>query len=217
MANQVVSNTATSASQFFDTLQAQQQQAFQGNQGALQTLSQAWAPVAATGAIPYGYSAGLDSILQSNIISQGASDTANAISAAQLRAKQASGGANVLPTGAEEQIESMITAKGNQSTAQNLAQEKEAGYEQGEKNLTGLTQSELGIASAENETGLGEAATSAGTLGLNAGEAQWKENQSHGLLSSVLGGLSGVAKFIPGIGPGISAGLGGVAKGLGNG
>jgi hypothetical protein len=196
MANPTVINTADQASQFFDTLQGQQQQAFSGNQAALQAVSSAWAPVLQTGAVPYGYSSGLDSLLQSNIIQQGGAATANAENAAALQEKQAAGGANVLPTGAQAQINADIAATGAQKTAQSLAQEKEAGYQQGLSNLEGGTQAELGVASGEDETGLGSNATSAGALALNAGQAQWQENQVTSplnLTSDILGDIGKAA------------------------
>jgi hypothetical protein len=199
MANPTVIGVAQQGSQFFDTLQAQQQQAFGGNQAALQALSSAWAPVLQTGAVPYGYSAGLDSLLSSNAIQQGAAATANAQNAAALQEKQASGGANVLPTGAQDQINASIAATGAQKTAQTLTGIKESGYQQGTANLEGATQAELGIAGGENETGLAEGATGAGALALNAGQAQWQENQVTSplnLTSSFLGDIgAGVKDF----------------------
>ena len=168
-----------SALNFMSTLQQQQATAFAGNQGALNTLSSAWAPVAATGAIPYGYSPQLDSILKSNIINQGAQATTNAENAAQLQERQQSGGApGAAPAGAAQAINAEIGAKGQQSTAQNLANEQVAGYQQGEQNLTGLTSAELGIASGENDTGLAGASTGAGALGLSAASESWKQGQT---------------------------------------
>lgn len=194
MANPTVTNTATTGGQFFDTLIGQQQQAFGGNQAALQAVSSAWAPVLQTGAVPYGYSATLDNLLQSNIVQQGAAATTNAQNAAALQEKQAAGGANVMPTGAQDQINATIAAKGAQSTAQSLAQEKEAGFQQGLTNLEGATQAELGIASGENETGLAEGATGAGALALNAGQAQWQENQVTSPLNLTSSILSDIGK-----------------------
>jgi hypothetical protein len=177
MANQNVITAANSGLNFMNTLQAQQGTAFAGNQAALTSLSNAWAPVLSTGAVPYGYSAGLDSLLQTNIRNNGAQATANAENASALQQKQAGGGANVLPTGSQQAVNAEIEAKGQQSTATNLAQEKEAGYQQGITNLQGGTAAELGIASGENETGLASGATGAGSLGLTGAEAQWQENQ----------------------------------------
>ena len=117
-------------------------------------------------------------MLQSNIRNTGAQATANAENASALQQKQAGGGANVLPTGSQAAVNAEIEAKGQQATATNLAGEKQAGYEQGIKNLEGGTQAELGIASGENETGLASAATGAGGLGLAGAEAQWQENQT---------------------------------------
>lgn len=196
MANPTVSNTATTGGQFFDTLIGQQQQAFGGNQAALQAVSNAWAPVLQTGAVPYGYSSSLDNLLQSNIIQQGAAATTNAQNAAALQEKQAAGGANVMPTGAQAQINADIAAKGAQSTSQSLAQEKQAGFQQGLSNLEGATQAELGIASGENETGLAEASTGAGALALNAGQAQWQQNQVTSPLNLTSSILSDVDKGV---------------------
>src|SRR5271156_2429585 len=166
MANPTVSTIAQSGLNFFNTLSSQQNTAFAGNQAALTSLSNAFAPVLSTGAVPYGYSAGLDSLLQTNIRNNGASATANAENASALQLKQASGGANVLPTGSQQAVNAEIEAKGQQATATNLAGEKEAGYQQGITNLQAATGAELGIASGENETGLASGATSAGGLGL---------------------------------------------------
>ena len=198
MANPGVIQASQSGLNFMNTLQSQQNTAFAGNQAALTSLSSAWAPVLSTGAVPYGYSAGLDSLLQSQIRSNGATATANAENASALQEKQASGGANVLPQGSQEAVNAEIEAKGQQSTASNLAQEKQAGYEQGLKNLEGGTQAELGIASGENETGLASAATGAGGLGLAGAEAQWQENQTSSpaaILGDIGAGVGDVASI----------------------
>jgi hypothetical protein len=178
MASPGVIQASQSGLNFMNTLQAQQGTAFAGNQAALTSLSNAWAPVLSTGAVPYGYSAGLDSLLQSQIRNNGAQATANAENASALQQKQQSGGANVLPQGTQEAINAEIEAKGQQTTATNLAQEKEAGYQQGITNLEGGTQAELGIASGENETGLTSGAIGAGGLGLAGAEARWQQNQT---------------------------------------
>lgn len=201
MANPNVIQTSNNALNFMNELQGQQNTAFQGNQNALNAVSQAWAPVMQSGQIPYGYSPGLDSLLRSNIIQQGATATTNAENAAQLQERQASGGA-MGPTGASQAINAEIGAQGQQSTAQALAQEREAGYNQGVQNLQSGTQAELGVASGENETGLAGASTGAGNLALNSATAQWQENQSTGPLATigkVLGDVSGGIGAVTGL------------------
>lgn len=179
---------------FMSQLQGEQTAAFGQNQAALQAISSAWAPVLSTGAIPYGFSAGLDSLLKSNIINQGAQATTNAENASLLRQRQESGGApGAAPQGSQEAINAEIEAKGQQSTASNLAQEQIAGYEQGVKNLEGATSAELGIASGANETGLAGATTGAGSLGLNAATAQWQQNQTSSP-AAILGDIGQGAK-----------------------
>lgn len=201
---------ADQAPQFFDTLQAQQQQAFQGNQAALDAISAAWKPVLQTGVIPYGFSPAMDQLLQSNVIDTGITGEVNASNAAALRQQQLSGGANVLPTGASAQIDADIKALGQQKIAEGLQREKMAGYEQGFKNLMGGTQAELGIAGAENETGLASAANSAGNLALSAGAERFKENQANSMFSKVMGTLGAVGNFAKDIsGAGLIPGFGG--------
>jgi hypothetical protein len=204
LANPGVIQAENSALNFMSELNGQQMQAFAGNQAALSSLSSAWAPVLATGQVPYGYSPGLDSMLKSNIINQGAQATTNAQNAAELQQRQASGGApGAAPQGAQEAINAEIQAKGQQATAQNLTNEQIAGYQQGEKNLQGATQAELGIASGENETGLAGATTGAGGLGLNAAQAQWQENQTTSpmnILGDVTKGITDIAGGVTGIG-----------------
>lgn len=205
MANPNVIQASQAGLNFMNTLQSQQNTAFAGNQAALTSLSSAWAPVLATGAVPYGYSAGLDSLLQTNIRNNGAQATANAENASALQEKQATGGANVLPQGSQEAVNAEIEAKGQQATATNLAQEKEAGYQQGITNLNAATGAELGIASGENETGLASAATGAGGLGLAGAEAQWQENQTSspaailGDFGAGIGAAGGLEKVITGL------------------
>lgn len=219
MASPGVISTEQSALSFMNQLQGEQTAAFGQNQAALSALSSAWAPVLQTGQVPFGYSQGLDSILKSNIINQGASATANAENAAALQERQNSGGAALAPQGAQEAINAGIEAKGQQATAQNLSNEQIAGYQQGEQNLQGATQAELGIASGANETGLAGATTGAGSLGLNAAEAQWQENQTSSpaaILGDIGTGIkdftslaSAASMFNPNSGGGGSSGSGG--------
>lgn len=202
MANPGVIATEQSALNFMNELQGQQTQAFSENQTALTALSNAWKPVLESGAVPYGYSQGLDSLLKSNIINQGATATSNAENASLLRQRQESGGAGMAPQGSQEAINALIEAKGQQSTAQNLANEKIAGYQQGETNLEGATKAELGIAGNANEVGLAGATTTAGDLGLKSAQEQWKENQG-GNIGNILGKIGdtavGVAKGVTGV------------------
>jgi hypothetical protein len=200
MANPGVIQSEQSALNFMTELQGQQLQAFSGNQAALNAVQSAWAPVLQTGAVPYGYSPALDSLLKSNIINLGATATTNAMNAAALRQRQATGGApGAAPQGAQEAITAEIAARGQQATAANLAQEKIAGYDQGLKNLEGATSAELGVSRGEDVTGLAGATTGEGKLGLEAAQAQWQENQASSL-SSILGDIGGVAKDITGVG-----------------
>ena len=194
MSNPVVKSTANSALSFMDTLQGEQNQAFAGNQAALSAIQSAWAPILAGGAIPAGYSAGLDNLLQTQIRDTGAQGTANAEDAAALKQQQLSGGApGAGPSGASQAIDAQIEATGQQSTAKNLQAEKTADYQQGVANLEGATTAEQAIANGESDVGLAGASTGAGSLAASAGNAEWQENQTSSI-GSILGDLGAGAQ-----------------------
>jgi len=204
-ANPTVSLIAKQAPQWFDTLQAEQQQAFQGNQAALNAVVGMWKPVLQTGVIPYGFSSGLDQLLQSNVISTGTQAEVNAANAVALQEQQAAGGANVLPTGAQAAINAQIAATGQQKIAEGLQREKLAGYQQGITTLEDATKAELGVAGAEEAPQLAGAGTQAGSLALQAGEEQFKESQATspfarigqiaGLVSQGIGDVVGIGNL----------------------
>ena len=179
MANPGVIQASQAGLNFMNTLQSEQNTAFQGNQTALQAVQGAWGNILNGGAIPAGYSAGLDSLLQSNIRNNAATSTANATDAAELQQRQASGGApGAAPAGADQAIRTQIANAGAASENANLTAEKTADYQQGVQNLSAATSGELGVAGAENEVGLAGASTGSGQLGLAGAQAQWQENQT---------------------------------------
>ncbi len=199
MANQNVAATSTSALNFMNTLQAQQNQAFQGNQTALDAVQGAWGNILAGGAIPAGYSAGLDSMLQTNIRNNAASGNVNAQNAAALQAKQSGGGA-LAPAGETAAVNAQIDAATEAGLNQNLTAEKTADYQQGVTNLEAGSQAELGVAGGENATGMAQAATGSGQLASAAGQAQWQENQTSSP-AAILGDIGSAAGDAAGIFP----------------
>lgn len=195
MSNQVVKDVANEGLSFFNDLQNQQQTLWGQNQTALNTISKMWAPVAATGVIPYGYSAGLDSMLQANVLQTAGTATANATNAAALQQKQATGGANVSPTGSNEAINAEILARGQQASATGLQNEKIAGYKQGVENLEAATQGENAILEDTNPEKAAEAVTQAGNMAETAGNAEFEENQQTGPMATFQGISSGLANL----------------------
>lgn len=181
--------------QFFNTLMEQQQQAFGENQAALAAVTKAWAPVLTSGQVPYGYSPGLDSLLQANAIDTGTQAESNATNAAALQEKQAAGGANVMPTGASDAINAQILATGQQKIGSDLQNEKIAGYKQGLANLEGATSAELGVAKEDNPAAYAENATGAGGLAEKAGSDMFQENQETGGMSTFKGITGGIASL----------------------
>jgi hypothetical protein len=211
MSNPVVKAVANEGLDFFNTLQGQQQTMFGENQTALQALSKAWGPVLSSGAVPYGYSPGLDAMLQANVMDTSATATTNAENAEALQQKQASGGANVAPTGSNEAINAEILARGQQSEATGLQQEKIAGYQQGLANLEGATSAEEGIMKDTDPSAAANAVVNAGNMAEKAGVDEWTENQATGSPMAIMKDISagvGLATQIAGAGAGL-AGVGG--------
>ena len=212
--NPAVVDIANSSPEFFHSLVSQQQEMFGENQTAMNAITKAWAPVLSSGAVPYGYSAGLDSMLQANVLQTSATATANAENAAALQEKQASGGANVGPTGSNEAINAEILARGQQAAATGLQQEKIAGYEQGVSNLEGATSAEEAVMKNTDPTAAANAATQAGNLALNAGKEEFSESQADsgfatlGKVTGAIGDVAGAAAKVAGLGAGF-AGMGG--------
>ena len=212
--NPTVIDVANSSPEFFHSLVSQQQEMFGENQTAMNAITKAWAPVLSSGAVPYGYSAGLDSMLQANVLQTSATATANAENAEALQQKQASGGANVGPTGSNEAINAEIEARGQQSTASGLQAEKLAGYEQGVSNLEGATSAEEAVMKNTDPTAAANAATQAGNLALNAGKEEFSESQADsgfatlGKVTGAIGDVVGAAGKVAGFGAGF-AGMGG--------
>lgn len=178
--------------QFMQTMQNEQNIAFQGFQDALNTVKARMTPIANGGIYQYGFSTPEDQNLQNLIETQGALGTAHSVAAEQLRQQQLSGGAEVLPTGAQATMELQARETGAQKTAEALAQEKELGYQVGRENFLQSTGALERVAGLENPTGFANAATSAEGEALNA-QKQVDKMNANSLTSKILGGVIGGA------------------------
>lgn len=194
--NPYVTASAQSAQNFLNTLSQQQQVQFAGQQNALNAISNAWAPVLSTGVVPYGYSPGLDQLLQANVIQTGTEGIVNASNAALLQERQAAGGAGVLPTGAQAAINAQIQATGQQNIARGLQAEKIAGYQQGITNLEGATQAELGIAKTEAPTETAGQVNQADIAEREAGQAIFQEQQATSPFADLEKGLTAAGQAV---------------------
>lgn len=185
--NPQTTDLANEDSQFMQTMQNEQGTAFAGQQSALNTINQANAPLVAGGAYQYGFSTAEDQALQSNIENQGAQATQNTVAAQQLREQQQSGGADVLPSGAQAALETQARETGAQATAAQLGQEKIAGYEQGNKNFNNAVGAEEKVADLENPTGFAGAANQSSSNAL-ASQSAVNSLASNSLTAKLLGG-----------------------------
>jgi len=188
--NQAEKKLQTNQQQFMETLQNEQGTQFANNQEALNTLKTAWEPIAKGGAYQYGFSSAEDQNLISQIESGGATATTNSVAAQQLREQQMSGGADVLPSGAQAAIEAQQREVGAQNTANNLLKEKELGYQTGRENFLNSTKAEEDIAQLSNPTSYAEAANQTAQNELGANKAVQTTN-AQSLTSKLLGGVAG--------------------------
>lgn len=182
---------------FMETLMAEQSTQFANEQEALTTVKNAWEPIAKGGAYQYGFSTAEDQALQSQIETAGATATANSVAAQQLREQQQTGGASVLPTGAQSAIEAQQRELGAQATAANLGKEKELGYEVGRENFAKATSAEEAIAGLANPPSFANA--EAGSMSaFNELNNSINAMNANSLTGKILGGVIGSAIPIKG-------------------
>lgn len=185
-------NAQTNANQqaqanFYTEMTQEQSTVFQQQQDLLAQIQSISLPILAKGPNQYGFTPQEDALLQGTIENAGAQATANAVNAAELRNTQATGGDNVLPTGAEQEIVANANILGEQQTATNLANEKLAGFQAGNQLYTQALNSLMGVGSQLNPTGYASTAVGAGNAATGATELQASESSN--LLQSILGGV----------------------------
>lgn len=173
---------------FLQQMTTEQETQYATQQPLLAQVQQTWAPILAAGPNQEGYSEAENNAQRAEIQNQGTAAQANATDAEALREKQQSGGANVLPSGASDQINADINILGGQKTAQGLEAETAANYAQGRQNFENATTAESGVAGLQNPIGYAGATTNAEGQATNA--INLVDTESSSLLDSVLGGVA---------------------------
>jgi len=191
-ANSTQKSEATGTQQFMQAMQQEAQTQFPEEQAYQQALGTAGQQLMAGGPNAFGFSTGENANLVSNIENAGAQATQNTENAALLREQQASGGAQTMPTGGEAALNAQVAATGAQKTAEQLGQEREAGYQAGlEKYKLGAA--EVGeAAQLANPTGYAGAANESAGQALNAENAVQQAN-ANSLTSKLVGAGIGAA------------------------
>ena len=202
---------ANEQSDLYNTLSQHYGTDWNQNQGFQAQLDAAWNPILAGGAYQYGFSVPEDKLLQSQIETQGAQQTTNTINAEELRQQQATGSASAGPSGGNEALEAMAAQQQAQSTAQSLAQEKLAGFQQGNTNFLNATNVKQGLLAATNPNAAGATAISGGEAAMSAQNAVTSANQNSLVGKLLQGAVQGAAG---GLMPG--GGLASLIKGSGN-
>jgi|SRR5579859_1538119 len=198
-------DNAKAQADFYKQATAEQSQVFSEDQALLQKVEAVAIPILNLGPNQFGFSDAEWKDLQSSIISNVSKGTADAINAMQLSERQKAGGAQVLPAGAEEQLETQANIIGAQNKANQLTSERLTGYNIGRQNyqmalgaLTGEQQMLNPSTYTSAATGAGESATKA---------IQLQDSERSNLLSSVLGGVIGAGESF------LTGGLSNITKG----
>jgi hypothetical protein len=183
--------------QFYSTLASNYNTDFGQFEGAMNNFNAKLDPIINAGPGQYGFDATQDAAIRGAAIDNDAAAGKNAAQATEQRITAANGGADLMPTGATEQLRQ----EGNMAAAQKTASDQnaitQAGYKAGQddwKKALGYKEDALSLmnpnAFAGSATGAGNAATGAVNADVNAQQAStsWA-GALGGALGSAAGGL----------------------------
>jgi hypothetical protein len=173
---------------FFNQMVAQQNETFGQQQELLTQIKAVAAPILAAGPNQYGFTTAEDQALRTEISNNANAGIANATTAAELRNKQATGGTDVLGTGAQQELAANADILGEQSKAEQLSQEKLAGFQAGSTNYENAVKALSGVAGLQNPTAYAGATTGAGNAA--TGAINLADSERSQLLNSLLGGAA---------------------------
>lgn len=207
---------AASQTQFYNTLQQQQQQQF-GQQSALyNSIRSVYDPIVAAGPNQYGFGAAEDTALRTQASEGTAAQYQQANSATQSALAARGGGNSFLPSGVNADISAKVSgAAAQQESSQQLGITNE-GYQVGRQNFQNATNTEMGIAAGYNPLGFAGAATQAGTSAFNSATEIQKANAAAspwGTIGGLVGGVAGAFAGNPGLGASIGGFLGNAGSG----
>jgi len=185
----------TAQANFYETMTSEQATTFAENQDILAQVKSIETPILQAGPEQFGYSPAEWQDISSSIINKGATASANAENAAQLRAKQAGGGVSTLGTGGQAELEENAQVLGEQATATNLGNAKLAGYQQGATNYSQALAALTGEQQIENPTSYAGGVNAAGGNANTSAENVY--NAGSAIPMAILGGIAGGVSNIP--------------------
>lgn len=190
---------------FYKTMVGQQESQFANQTDLLNTIRGVWTPILQAGPSQEGFSPAMDQALKAQITDQTAAATANAINAQELREKQETGGAPVLPSGAQAQLEEQAKVLGQQAKAAGIQKETVENYATGRQNFLAAQNALSGTAELMNPVAYSGEAVAGGKSAFDAANAVSQANQA-GSFGNIVGGI---------VGGGLDAFAGGLGGGLG--
>lgn len=187
--SQEAKNNEAAQTAFYKQMTQEQSAVFAQQQDILKEMNSVLEPIVKAGPNQLGFTPEENSILRSEITGGAAKAEENAVNALQLRNKQLSGGADVLPTGTQAALEGNIRLLGEQGKAEALNKETLANYEAGSDRYNRALAALTGNASLLAPTSYSSAATNAGSSA--TGAINLADSERSNLLSSILGGVVG--------------------------
>lgn len=180
---------------FYSTLTANYNKDFGDFEGAVNGLQAKLKPIIDAGPGQYGFATPEDAAFRSAAISNDAAAASNSEQAVNQQITAENGGADLMPTGAKEELRQQADVAAAQKTASDQNTITRAGYQAGKENYdTALSaeESTLGLmnpnAFAGAATSGGSSATGAVNAATNAAEASMGWAQ---MVGGALGGVSG--------------------------
>jgi len=192
---------------YYQTLTQQAQQEFGQASKVFDDLYAAMSPIVAAGINQQGFSTG--ELQNLNSIAETSSGEAYSAAAQNVREQEAAaGGSNFVPSGANEQINAEVAARGAGQTAGELNQIEQANYATGRSNYLAAA-GDLSAATGTYSTSIGaaNAATAGGNAAANTANQIAQENNSW--VGAVTGALGGIAGSV------VSGGMSNLGKGVG--
>lgn len=190
-----------SQAQFYDLLRADYAQQFAGQQAILKAITAAWGPILKAGPGQYGFTSAEDTALRTQAKESTATAYQNAAKAVNEGFAAAGGGNELLPSGAQAQIQSQVATGAAESEASKNLGITEAGYERGYQEFLAATNAMTGNASLYSPTSYAGEANSAGTAAFNSAQAIQQADAAAspwGAVGGILGGAAGAFLGNPG-------------------
>jgi hypothetical protein len=177
---------------FYNTLTTNYNTDFGQFEGLTQGLLSKLEPIVNAGPGQYGFDATEDSAIRSSAINADAAAAQNAEEATNKQIIASNGGADLMPTGAQEQLREEGNVSAAQKLASDMSQITQAGYQAGQQNYNTALGAEENVMGLMNPNSYASSAVSGGSAATGAVNAEMAADDSWmNMVGGALGGAAG--------------------------